>query len=221
MKLKKIIFSIVTIQLCLTIGLAQNKDNEKEKNDFSGTWIYEHSVSPKELGSKIYTAKSDLKWVIVQSETEVKMSGFATNLKGEQETREVIYYTDGRGETRQSYYPIETPFSGQLRGQPSKLEKLKSKSKWDGNKLVSRAVVAKIIKGQFLNVEVVDEWELSNDGKKLIYRGTQSVLTSEMAKIMAANEGRDVRNPGVASPTKFVMVKVENVYKRIEETNVK
>lgn len=61
MKLYKIIVLIGVIQLSLTIGLAQNKDNKKEKNNFSGTWVYEYSVSPKELGSKHYTVESDLK----------------------------------------------------------------------------------------------------------------------------------------------------------------
>ena len=64
----------------------------------------------------------------------------------------VRYFTDGREVSNKD------PFGGQM---------VKSKTKWDGDKLVSRIVTRRMMAGRPVDMDIIEEWKLSKDGKTL------------------------------------------------------
>src|SRR5205085_12521983 len=70
---------------------------------------------------------------------------------------QAVFYTDGRGETN----PL-------MPGQ----EAIKSTTKWEGKKIVTRYTLRRTLPGSVITVDVVDEWKLSDDGRTLTLRTT-------------------------------------------------
>jgi hypothetical protein len=46
-------------------------------------------------------------------------------------------------------------------------ELIKSRTRWDGKKIVSRAMVRKSLGGHLMEYEIFDEWKVSDDGEML------------------------------------------------------
>ncbi len=96
-----------------------------------------------------------------------------TNSKGKESISERIYYTDGRGERNSS--PLQTALvRGGLNQSDSKSNEVKSKTKWQGHKLVSRSSTPLEVQGNRVFLEITETWELSEDGK------TMTIVTSFM-----------------------------------------
>src|SRR5260370_2815998 len=123
-------------------AIHQNKPN------LSGTWVLDMSLLECDC-DKNDLVYDNLALDISYHEPELKITRKITKKKQER-SQEVIYYTDGRGE--------KNPDIESITGKPF----IKSKTKWEGNTLVSKRVSFDLSKD-------TDIWELSPNGRTLIH----------------------------------------------------
>lgn len=97
-------------------------------------------------------AKAEQTLVVVHQEPELKITR-KIKLDGQEQSQDYAYYSDGRGETN-------PPLIG--RG-----GEVKSKTKWDGAKLVAKASTSQQTPDGALYIETTQKWELAEDGKTL------------------------------------------------------
>jgi len=140
----------------------------KSKPDLRGVWVVDQSRTDK---TNNLLEDSETSITIEQTEPDIKM------VRRYAGTSVVFqYFTDGREVTRKD------PFG----------EVVKSKTKWDGDKLVSRIVTRRIIVGRSVDMDIVEEWKLSKDGK---------TLTKKIVIIFPKNAPDKVNAVPVAQPT--------------------
>ncbi|HEX8189322.1 MAG TPA: hypothetical protein VF586_13280 [Pyrinomonadaceae bacterium] len=119
--------------------------------DFSGTWQIDRAKSDFGLFADRPLAKADSTLVVEHRDPELKIRRTLA-LNGRQEVKEFAYYTDGRGETNQS-----TLGAGEVR----------SKTRWDGDRVVSEARVTRRGLGGPYELEVTQRWQVSAGGRTL------------------------------------------------------
>ena len=147
------------LSLCLAacvVGAAARDDkkkDEKPRPDLSGTWELDRSKSDFGLFRDRPISKADSTLVIAHRDPELKITR-TLRLNEQQETKEFTYYTDGRGETNPA-----TLGAGEV----------KSKTKWEGDKVAARARMSWPGRGGGAGVEmdVTQKWQVSSDGKTL------------------------------------------------------
>jgi len=185
--------SVVAFFLFLTwipMGSAQAQPGNQpasSKPDFSGTWIFD----VKKSSGKGTPLRPDLPMKITHQDPEFRIIRMSES-NGQIVEREFIYYTDGRGETNQATALLTTNPGGASAADLQK-ERTKSKTRWSGNKLVTRAQLRLTAGGQMLEYELVDEWKLSPDGK---------VLTNTSRMVFQQSSGIFI--PAAASDSKRV-----------------
>jgi hypothetical protein len=148
--IKKVVISLVVISCAvLCTGLnARSKSQKKVPPDLSGTWKLDKSKGHyNRLSGPKTDADTDLILTILHVEPEIKVIRKLVREGQERPLPELTYYSDGRGETG---YALVALLDG------------KSKSKWEGNKLVTKFTA----RGK-VSYEVIQEWRLSDDGKTL------------------------------------------------------
>jgi hypothetical protein len=145
--------------LCACLPAASLAQKGEGRFDLSGAWALDRSKSdfgpyrdspvvPEEVRLEVAHAGPELK--IIRRERR----------GGREQTTELAYYTDGRGEMN-----------------PSALGRVgvKSATKWDGNKIVATsALTRRGPDGKTATMETTDKWQLSSDGRVL----TQTTATS-------------------------------------------
>jgi hypothetical protein len=142
------------LALCLLAACAvaaAGGDRKKAHPDFSGTWRIDRSKSDYGEWSDKPLAKADSTLVVEHRDPELKIKS-TLSLDGREEVRDFAYYTDGRGETNQA-----TLGAGQV----------ESKTKWDGDKVVSEGHVKRRGQGGTYELTVTQRWQVSSDGKTL------------------------------------------------------
>lgn len=148
---------IVLLALAAAIGQVnvsspQGSDKAKTdaaKPDFSGTWLRDNA---KSSGLQGVLADAALTMVIVHHDPELKISR-SIKFNDQERSQDVAYYTDRRGETNPSTF--------------SRAD-LKSKTKWDKNKIESRASWSIMSRsGEPSDFDLTEKWELTPDGKTL------------------------------------------------------
>lgn len=176
--------SVGSILIILLVSLVAAQDgkvspSQKSKPNLSGRWILDFSTDSK---GKSVKATSEIVLVVKQEEPEII---FLENAGGEKE-QELKYYADGRGEEN----PSEISISAVSRSSdPTQFdEKLRSKTKWDGDKLVARALLQRVVNGHTYSMEVVKEWKLSKDG---------NALTLTMRRTNRNASALEIRGPGI------------------------
>jgi hypothetical protein len=130
--------------------LPSSRAQTKSKPDFSGTWVVDKTRREKSNNS---LEDSETSLVIEQHDPEIRVVRKFGEL-----ALQAVYYTDQRGETHQDL---------------SSRQAIKSKTRWDGDKLVTRYSGKRALIGSMVNVDVVEEWKLSKDGKTL----TRKIIT--------------------------------------------
>ena len=95
-----------------------------------------------------------------------------------------VYFTDGRGETNQATSTLATNPSA-FKPEDLKKQVTKSKTKWSGEKIVTRSKLRLDVAGHFVEFEQVDEWKLSQDGKMLTQTSRVNFQNSDSAFIPA------------------------------------
>jgi hypothetical protein len=115
----------------------------KSQPDLNGVWVVDQSRSDK-TGNPLEDSEASI--TIEQTEPGIKM------VRRYAGTSVVVqYFTDGRE------FSHKDPFGGMV----------KSKTKWDGDKLVSRIVTRRMMSGRPVDLDILEEWKLSKDGKTL------------------------------------------------------
>ena len=134
-------------------------NKSQTKPDLSGTWALDHKRS--NVG-KASTAYDEIK--IIHHDPELKIVRTIT-IAGKPEPTELIYYTDGRGETNPTTIWISTsPNPNSPR--PAQTG---SKTSWSGERVKIRSFLSMRQGIHTIEEDVVDEWKLSADGKTLTW----------------------------------------------------
>ena len=143
----------VLLTLCLSAGaLGDDKKKEgKSHRDLSGTWQIDKVKS--DFGEFIDRplSKADATLVVEHKDPELKIKR-TLSLNGQEEVKQFTYYTDERGETNQATIGVG---------------EVKSKTKWDGDRVVSEAQVTRRGQSGPYVLNVMQRWQVSSDGKTL------------------------------------------------------
>ncbi|MEW6127072.1 MAG: hypothetical protein AB1757_08535 [Acidobacteriota bacterium] len=116
----------------------------------SGTWVLDKSRSNfGRFAKDAANAKITLR--ISHKEPTVRMTR-SGSLNGESRSQSLTYYTDGRGETNPGLLSSSSA---------------KSKTKWEGAKLVTHSYATVSMGNESIQVETIERRELSSDGKTL------------------------------------------------------
>jgi hypothetical protein len=142
---------LLSLLACAAAASAQEKKKEKPHPDFSGTWRIDRSKSDYGDFSERPLSKADSTLVVEHRDPELKVRR-TLSLNGQEEVKELTYYTDERGETNQAAIGVG---------------EVKSKTKWDGERVVSEAHVTRRGQGGPYELNVMQKWQVSADGKTL------------------------------------------------------
>lgn len=160
---------------CLSVAFAESGEVAKvqSKPDLSGTWTLDMSSS--DFGG---TPRKDLLYdaitlIIVHSDTELKIVRTMFKKKSER-SQELVYFTDGRGETNPT-----------MDGK----DRVKSITRWDGPVLMSISIGAPhvFMPGISHHVESTDKWELSAADNTLVNTTEVRVLDQSKRIVSPGN----------------------------------
>lgn len=142
---------LLPLLLACAAAAAQEKKGEKSRPDLSGTWQLDRGKSDFGPFSERPLARADSTLAVEHKDPELKIRR-TLSLNGRQEVKEFAYYADERGETNPAALG-----AGEVR----------SKTRWDGDKLVAEALVTR--KGQQgpYELNITQRWQVSSDGKTL------------------------------------------------------
>jgi len=184
--LKWLLAALISGLLMLAFSPTSEAQNagSKTKADFSGTWLLDN----KKSNSSGLTTRPDLPITISHVDPEFRVT-LPSELNGQIVKHEFVYFTDGRGETNEATSALTTNPS------PAKPEDLrnqvtKSKTKWSGDKIVTRARLRLDVAGHFVEFEQVDEWKLSDDAKVLTQTSRVIFQNSDTAFIPAGTAAK-------------------------------
>jgi len=150
------------------------------KPDLSGTWAFDRTrsnVAPRSV------ANAEIK--ISHHDPELKISTTIT-INGNAQQRELTYFSDGRGETN----PATQWISNRPDGNVPHPAETKSKTKWIGDRIVTRTTLRKMEGIHMVEEEIVDEWKLSADGKTLTHT-TRIILPRSTPEMIVVPANRD------------------------------
>ncbi len=153
------LFCFILICVVGTAPAQQKQKTVKSKPDLTGTWLLDPSRS--NVGSS-RTPDRPLK--ITHHDPELKIT-CRVEYNGQVTGQDLIYYSDGRGETNPTTMFLST--STDMNPQGHDKDVTKSKTTWSGNKLVTRSTLRSLIAGRVLEFDIIDEWKLSQDSKTL------------------------------------------------------
>ncbi len=154
--MRAILLTLCLLAACAAAGGAAARDDkkkEKARPDFSGTWELDKAKSDFGLFRDRPISKADSTLVVEHREPELKITR-TLKLNGQQESKQFAYYTDGRGETNPA-----TIGAGEV----------KSKTKWDGDKVAAQSKLVWPGRDGAAGAEldVTQRWQVSSDGKTL------------------------------------------------------
>ena len=142
--------------LCLSASAAAGggvKGEGKSRPNLSGTWELDRAKSDFGLFADRPLSKADSTLVVTHRDPELKIVR-TLRLNGREEKKEFTYYTDERGETNQAAFG-----AGEL----------KSKTKWEGDKVSAHAKTTWPARDgrPAVELETTQGWQVSSDGKTL------------------------------------------------------
>jgi hypothetical protein len=150
--MKAILLSLCLIA-CATVAAAgdDKKKEGKSHPDFSGTWQLDRAKSDFSVYGDRPFGRAEIKLVVAHKEPELKIER-TISINGREEKRELVYYTDERGETNPGLVGMA---------------EIKTKSTWEDNKVVARGTLKRKTTQGDANLEFMDKWYVSGDGKTL------------------------------------------------------
>jgi len=159
---KKLILILCTMS-CVVVCFAQDK---KSRPDLTGTWVRSSYKSNHRGQIENYPVTL----TISHNEPELKITRKRV-VQGKEKIADEVYYTDGRGEKNEAQFQSalavgSSPTSGIVQKGATDPQ-TKSKTKWEGNKLVSRSSAHLEAVGQRFDIDTAQQRELSADGKTL------------------------------------------------------
>ncbi|HKP35666.1 MAG TPA: hypothetical protein VJT71_02320 [Pyrinomonadaceae bacterium] len=172
--MKKLIGTVPLVMVATALVAAQGS-----KPDFSGTWM----LDLKKSSSTGLPTRPDVPIRISHQDPELRVIRTSES-NGQTVEREFVYYTDGRGETNQATSLLTTNPGG-AKASDLQNKQTKSRTKWSGDKLVTRARIRMTVAGHMLEYEIIDEWKLSADRKVLTQTSRLVFQQSDAAFIPA------------------------------------
>lgn len=164
MSFRKRLLLILWTASCVVFSAAQDKTTPvKNRPDLTGVWERNQSTSTSGRGTR---PPASVRLTITHKELELRVIR-KTNSNGKESINEAIYYTDGRGEKNPSLFQTALVIGGLSQSDSKKPIEVKSKTKWQGDKLVSRSSTPHDVLGNRIFLEVTETRELSGDGKTL------------------------------------------------------
>jgi hypothetical protein len=152
--------------------------------DFSGTWVLDREKSRFGPFADSPVAREEVTLTVVHRDPELRITRRSRAEGGREETRELLFFTDGRGELN-----------------PATLGRVgtSTKTNWEGSKVVARAKLERrAAGGKTVTFEVSEKWGLSNDGRTLTHTttagspsGVQTVRLVYRRAPEAADKARD------------------------------
>ncbi len=192
--MQKLLTAFAAILVAAAGASAQDKQASKPsqtKPDLSGVWL----LDTKKSNSAGLTTRPDLPIKISHHDPEFRVT-LSSESNGQIIERESVYFTDGRGETNSTTTVLTTNPSA-IKPDDLKNQVTKSKTRWSGNKIVTRKPLRLSVTGHFVEFEQVDEWKLSTDRKVLTQTSTVIFQNSDTAFV-----------PGMAQDKKRVYNRV-------------
>jgi hypothetical protein len=132
--------------------------SQKQRPDLGGRWALSFV---KDASGKKSAAPGEVVMVVKHQEPEISV----VENPGNGPQPELRYFTDGRGEVNLLSLTIAGSSDG--KNAPQVNENVDSMTKWDGEKLVTKAHLRTVVGGTRFIVEIVKEWKLSKDGNTL------------------------------------------------------
>lgn len=170
--------SVVLVTLLLCASAAAQNIKFTAKPDFTGTWL----LDAKKSNTGGLTTRPDLPITISHQDPEFTMV-ISSELNNQIKKHEFIYFTDGRGEENEATSVI-TANPTAFKPEDLKNKVTKSKTKWSGDKIVTRSrYTLNVPGGSLIEFEQVDEWKLSTDGKTLTQTSRVNLQSSNTAFI--------------------------------------
>jgi hypothetical protein len=161
--LRPITICVLTLTCALAaLAQADPKNPGQSKPDLNGAWMLDRDRSNVGKSGNPPAKTDELK--ITQHEPELRIRRTLL-INGQEVERVFIYYTDGRGETNAATVWLST--SPNPKWTPRPTDETKSKTRWSGNKLVTRSAIRMMVGSHVVEYEVIEEWKLSADGKTL------------------------------------------------------
>ncbi len=155
---------VLTSALLTSPAPAQGKQRTtKSKPVLTGTWLLDRAKS--NVGPPL---APDQPLKIVHHDPELRIPHLIQS-NGQSTEKDFVYYTDGRSETNPTITFLSTGTDMNRPGTDKDVTK--SKTKWEGDKLVTRSTLRSVAGGRPLEFDIIDEWKLSRDGKALTQTG--------------------------------------------------
>ena len=172
--MKALVRTFCFILICAvgTSPAQQKQKTAKTKPDFTGTWLLDPSRS--NVGPS-RTPDRPLK--ITHHDPELKITRMVEH-NGQVTGQDLIYYSDGRGETNPTTMFLSTNTDVNPQGHDKDVTK--SKTTWSGDKVVTRFTLRSVIGGHPLEFEMIDEWKLAKGGTSLT-QTSRTVFRQDMA----------------------------------------
>jgi hypothetical protein len=153
--MRKTVLLGILLTCCAILVRGQSQAGSQARPDFTGTWKLNQQKSDLADDYRYALSLGEEGLTISQLEPELKLARRYTF--GQTYT---TIYTDGRAASN----PDTTG------------ETIKSITRWDGRKLISRYGLHRSVSGSPETVDVIDEWTISNDGKTLTLKTTMRYL---------------------------------------------
>jgi len=153
--LKTTLLALCLLACAATVAVAARDDGKKggKHPDLSGTWTLDRSKSDFGVFWDRPLAKTDATLVVLHREPELKVTR-TLRLNGREETKELVYYTDGRGESNPAAIGGGTA---------------DSKTNWERDSIVARAKLSRPGAKGRVEVELIETWRMSGDRKTLTH----------------------------------------------------
>lgn len=151
MTIARVFILLLMVSAISTRSYAQKQSvdfKEQFAQTFAGTWKFNPEKSAKNKSLARFE-----EWTMQISQVDGVIKIVRTiKVKGKARTDELTYYPDGRGEENPTGFGPE---------------KRETKTIWSDNKLLMKFTLKTYAFGDFLQQDIVDSWEVSNDGQTL------------------------------------------------------
>ena len=176
-------FSCLTFLLMLLAIAAPTAFSQpKSRPNFTGTWL----LDQKKSTDSGLTTRPDLPIKITHQDPQFRVTR-SSERNSQIVEHDFIYFTDERGEENETTSVLTTNPSG-IKPDDLKNRVTKSKTKWSGNKIVTRTRLRMDVAGHSLEFEQVDEWKISYDGRvltqtsRVIFQNSDTAFMPAMAQ---------------------------------------
>ena len=174
--------------LCATAQDDKKKSVNQTGPDLSGTWVLDRVKS--KIDEREFRKNGSITLIVSHHEPEIKVTRKLT-LNGRQQTQELVYYSDGRGELNPEFN------RNYLTGK----DVVRTTTKWEKGKLIVKAIYRRKSPEGIFEMETFEKWEVSSDGTTL-------TKTSWIGVPRVSGQNAWGRYPRLTGPQRMILVPV-------------